>query len=105
MPTLVLAGNCCIAATSAFWVISHFDGFAASDRFGSLSQVSESVVGGGLQFMLPLRSSTNKRFDGNSSDCTVATAQLPFRMLAALSAGKGGALGCWPAPCAVVGAD
>src|SRR5689334_1307616 len=87
MPALVLGGSVCSAALSASFVISHFDGMLGSARWGSLSHASDSVSGGGLQFMLPLRSITNNRFDGISCACTLAVAHPPFNTPAAID--------CW----------
>jgi hypothetical protein len=44
----------------------HLVGFVASAVVAVFSHAAESVMGGRLQFMLPERSTTNRRFVGKS---------------------------------------
>src|SRR5688572_19886113 len=91
MPTVALWGSDFIASISASLVSSHLLGSFASARSGVRSQLSEAVVGGGLHAIVPVRSTTNKRFAGSSADSTVEVAQPPSRIASASSAGIEGA--------------
>src|SRR5262249_42066650 len=52
------------AVESPSVITDHFVGALESTATGIFSQAAESVVGGRLQFMLPLRSMRNSTFDG-----------------------------------------
>src|SRR5260221_1138290 len=45
-------------------ITDHFVGWLGSAAIGLRSQLAESVIGGRLQFMLPLRSTKNSRLEG-----------------------------------------
>ena len=75
-------GIAAMACFKASRVISHFDGRLTSALAGKLSHAAVVVVGGGLQFMLPLRSMMNRMFAGARLAATVDAA-------AALAAERG----------------
>src|SRR3954447_2347588 len=75
-------------STSAVWVISHFDGLSVDARFASRSQVAESVIGGGLHAIDPLRSITNNMFAGRRSAVSARRLQLLASSASASSAGS-----------------
>src|SRR5262249_26838469 len=77
IPALVLGGKAVMASFSACLITSHLDGFAGSILTGFISQAWEVVMGGRLQFMLPLRSMRNRMFAGSKSDLMVDDAHPP----------------------------
>jgi hypothetical protein len=85
-------------------VVSHLEGVLAHARIGWASQAADSVIGGGLQAIEPLRSSTNRMFAGKSCDCTVEVAQLPLRTASALRPGRTGVTAGPPASLFIAGA-
>ena len=78
-----------MVVSTARRVSSHFDGSTSSARLSLSSQSSELVVGGGLHFMEPLRSTRNNKFEGKSDDGSLYFAQLPSNSASALSCGLG----------------
>src|SRR5690242_19398371 len=77
MPALAVEGRDANADLSASRMISHLLGRDESTRSGLASQSLELVMGGRLQFMLPLRSITKSMLAGISSALTVEEAQPP----------------------------
>src|ERR1044071_4766013 len=75
MPALAVGGSAAKADFKASRMISHLLGFVMSARSGFISQSAELVVGGRLQFMLPLRSITKRRLAGRRSALMVVDAQ------------------------------
>jgi hypothetical protein len=99
---LALGGSVFMASINAFEVISHFEGVAMSARSGVSSQSAEAVVGGGLQAIVPVRSTTNNTLAGSSADCTVDCAQVPRSSASAAEVAPciAGLLGAPPLPSA-----
>src|SRR6185503_13586919 len=74
MPALTVVGSDAKADLSASRMISHLLGLVASTRWGFASQSAVLVMGGKLQFMLPLRSITKSKLAGKSSALMVEDA-------------------------------